>query len=205
MCGPTLWAFYYFGKINFSIKNKNTQILRKVLKLQSRQIAGGGSTYLQSQKSEHGQRERREDDDVAQVLDGVDDGADDGLEAGDDGHGLERPEHAERPEGREGPQVDGDGHVGHPDDGEVQPVPRVAEVREFVQEEAAGEQLDAGLVSIDGSKYHFGRGGVSRRGREKERLFRKRCLSGGGVSQLELALQSPKVVSFDYPDGDSQH
>lgn len=71
------------------------------------------------------------------------------LETGNDGHGLECAKHPERPEGGEGAEVDGDGHVGHGDHREVEPVPGVPQVRERVEDEAAGKQLDGRLVRVD--------------------------------------------------------
>ena len=41
--------------------------------------------YLQTQEGEHSKGKEGEDDDVPQVLDGVDDGGHDGLESRDDG------------------------------------------------------------------------------------------------------------------------
>ncbi len=96
---------------------------------------------LQSEEGKDGERKCGEDDHVTEVLDGVDNGRDDGFKAGDHSDGLERPEDAERAEGGEATEVDGDGDVRHEDHQEVQPIPRVAKVGEAVYEEAAGDQL----------------------------------------------------------------
>ena len=42
--------------------------------------------YLQAQEGKHSEGEEGEDDDVPEVLDGVDNGRHDGLEAGNDSH-----------------------------------------------------------------------------------------------------------------------
>ncbi len=121
-------------------------------------------THLQTQEGEYCQRERGEDDDIAEILDGIDDGRDDGLEAWDHSNGLKCAEDAEGAESSKASQVDGDGDVGHEDHQKVQPVPRVTQVGEAVDEEAPRQQLDCRLVGVDGSKYHFGGGGVPKGG-----------------------------------------
>ena len=59
----------------------------------------------------------------------------------------EHPERAERGEGAEVPDEELD--VGHGDDGEVEPVPAVAQVRELVHDEPAGQNLHRKLVAVD--------------------------------------------------------
>ena len=115
---------------------------------------------LQAEEGEDSQDKNGEDYHIAQVLHRVDDGAHDGLEAGDHSHRLEGPEHTERFDGGEGAQVDGNCHVGHPDHADVQPVPRVTQIRVLVHDKAARQELDGELVGVDGSKYHFCRRGV---------------------------------------------
>lgn len=92
---------------------------------------------------------------VPEVLHGVHDGADDGLEPRDDGDGLERAEDAEGAQRRERAQVDGDGHVRHGDHAEVQPVPRVAQVREPVEGEAPGTEGEVEVWIRDYGKIRF--------------------------------------------------
>ena len=115
---------------------------------------------LQAEEGEDGQDKNGEDYHIAQVLHRVDDGAHDGLEAGDHSHRLEGPEHTERFDGGEGAQVDGNCHAGHTDHADVQPVPRVTQIRILVHNKAARQELDGELVRVDGSKYHFCRRGV---------------------------------------------
>ena len=100
-------------------------------------LAEDAHVNLQPEQGEDGQDEGGEDYHIAQVLHRVDDGTHDSLEAGDHSHGLERPEHTERSQGRKRAQVDGDRHVRHPDHADVQPVPRIPQVRVFVHEKAA--------------------------------------------------------------------
>ena len=129
-------------------------------KVSDADLAEHAHVDLQAEQGEDGQDEGGEDYHIAQVLHRVDDGTDDSLEAGDHSHGLERPEHTERSQGRERAQVDGDRHVRHPDHADVQPVPRIAQIRVIVHEKAASQYLTCGLVRVDGSKYHFCRRGV---------------------------------------------
>ena len=60
---------------------------------------------------------------------------------------AEHPEGAERGEGAEVP--DEELNVGHGDDGEVEPVPPVAQVRELVHDEPARENLHRELVTAN--------------------------------------------------------
>ena len=67
-----------------------------------------------------------------------------------DGDRLERAEHPERAEGGEGAEVpDEELDVGHGDDGKVEPVPPVAQVRELVHDEPAGQNLHRELVTAN--------------------------------------------------------
>ena len=66
-----------------------------------------------------------------------------------DCHRLECAEHPESAEGGEAAQVaDEELYVGHDDDGEVEPVPAVAEVGELVEDEAARQDLHRELETV---------------------------------------------------------
>ena len=65
-----------------------------------------------------------------------------------DGDRLECAEHPERAERGEGAEVpDKELDVGHGNDGEVEPVPAVAQVRELVHDEPAGQNLHRELIT----------------------------------------------------------
>ena len=67
-----------------------------------------------------------------------------------DGDRLECAEHPERSQRGEGAEVpDEELDVGHGDDGEVEPVPPVAQVRELVHDEPARENLHRELVTAN--------------------------------------------------------
>ena len=67
-----------------------------------------------------------------------------------DSHRLEGAEHPERAERGEAAQVpDEELDVGHDDDGEVEPVPAVAEVGELVEGEAARQDLHGELETVN--------------------------------------------------------
>ena len=67
-----------------------------------------------------------------------------------DRHRLECAEHPEGAERREAAEVaDEELYVGHGDDGEVEPVPAVAQVRELVEDEAARQDLHRELEAVD--------------------------------------------------------
>ena len=51
-------------------------------------------SHLEAEQSEDCQHKDGQDDDVSQVLDGVNDGVDDGLEARNDCHGFQGSEHS---------------------------------------------------------------------------------------------------------------
>ncbi len=58
-------------------------------------------------------------------------------------------------------QVDGECDVRHGDDEKVEPVPRISQVGEGVEDEPPGKDLDAGLVSVDRREDDLGRRRVS--------------------------------------------
>ena len=67
-----------------------------------------------------------------------------------DGDRLESPEHPERPQAGQVAEVDEECDVAEHDHDEVEPVPRTAQVRVLVQDEALGDRLDERLQRIDG-------------------------------------------------------
>ena len=75
-----------------------------------------------------------------------------------DGDGLECPEHPEGPEAGEVAHLDEGGEVAGDDDGEVEPVPGVAQVRVVVEDEAAGHALDHHLHRVDAQEDVPGKG-----------------------------------------------
>ena len=64
-------------------------------------------------------------------------------------HCLECPEHPERPQPGQVPHLYEGGQISREDHGEVEPVPRVAEVTVIVQYESPGNALDHHLQGID--------------------------------------------------------
>ncbi len=58
-------------------------------------------------------------------------------------------------------QIDGECDVGHCDDEKVEPVPRVSQVGEGIEDEPPGKDLDAGLVRVDRRENDLGRRSVS--------------------------------------------
>jgi hypothetical protein len=58
-------------------------------------------------------------------------------------------------------QIDGECDVGHCDDKKVEPVPRVSQVGEGIEDEPPGKDLDAGLVGVDRREDDLGRRSVS--------------------------------------------
>ena len=59
------------------------------------------SRYLQAEEGKHSEGEESEDDDVPEVLDGVDNGRHDRLEAGNDSHRLQSTKHSKCSQRRE--------------------------------------------------------------------------------------------------------
>ena len=115
---------------------------------------------LQAQEGKNSQDKSCQDYHIAQIFHRVNNGAHNGFEPRYHSHGLQGSEDAEGSQGGEGAEVDSDGHVRHPDDADVQPVPSVPQIGIIVHKKPAGHQLGGGLVGIDGSKYHFCRRGV---------------------------------------------
>ena len=70
-----------------------------------------------------------------------------------DGDSLEGPQHSEGPQTRKVADFHTDGSVARRDDNEVEPIPRVPQVRVLVQYETLGDGLDDHLCRVDSKEY----------------------------------------------------
>lgn len=107
---------------------------------------------LEGKEREDHQTEDGQRHDLRQLAEGVQQRVDDRLQSGHDGHRLEGAQHAKSAQPRQVAHLHADGGVATSNDHEVQPIPRVSQIRVLVEQKALGNNLYDHFDRVNGQK-----------------------------------------------------